>query len=430
MPLPAQPKERINVAEAANILGVSTRTVQRLIYERRLPTAAKVGRLWTINEQALRSWLRDQEEIQTCQVEPRHREQNPQRGCYWRRKTLWARFVVEGREYRFSCETSDAAVARERREAKRAEIIAAASWGDGRKTISEAIEAWTFHVPTHVSAKTVARYLNSIQLIQAHLEGLHIDEVDKGTVATIIAARRARGITNATIRRDLTALSSLLSFAVEQGWREGNPALDAFRSKGMRERRDPIVLPELRDIERAIERAPGGLKHLVRAAFLTGCRQEELVALERRSVDLVRRTITVRGKGNKARVVPLTDEAVALFRDVPASVATRHVFWHSDGKPFRNVATRFSLYGRQLEARAEKERFEFRRFRFHDLRHRFAVDYLREGRGSIYDLQQVLGHTSLQVTEIYLRFLTPDEARVAKNGPAQKSAQVHRFRYP
>nr|WP_210281387.1 tyrosine-type recombinase/integrase [Methylobacterium fujisawaense] len=133
------------------------------------------------------------------------------------------------------------------------------------------------------------------------------------------------------------------------------------------------------------------------------------------------------GKGNKRCVVSLSEAAVALFRDIPVSMVTRRVFWHSDGQPFRNVATRFSLYGRQLAEEATKKGTEFRRFRFHDLRHRFAVDYLRTGRGGIYELQHELGHTSLKVTEGYLAFLTADEAQAAKETAAQKSAQVYRF---
>ena len=52
----------------------------------------------------------------------------------------------------------------------------------------------------------------------------------------------------------------------------------------------------------------------------------------------------------------------------------------------------------------------FRPFRFHDLRHRHAVDWLKAGR-SIYDLRDRLGHTSVKTTEIYLNFLTPEEKR-------------------
>jgi integrase/recombinase XerD len=61
--------------------------------------------------------------------------------------------------------------------------------------------------------------------------------------------------------------------------------------------------------------------------------------------------------------------------------------------------------------------------RFHDLRHFFAVSYLRAG-GNIYDLQKTLGHTSIKTTEIYLDFLTPEEQHIAMFGPAQKPAQI------
>jgi integrase/recombinase XerD len=58
----------------------------------------------------------------------------------------------------------------------------------------------------------------------------------------------------------------------------------------------------------------------------------------------------------------------------------------------------------------------FTRFRFHDLRHRFAVDYLKNKVGSIHELQQHLGHTSVKTTEIYLDYLTGPEKNAATSG--------------
>jgi integrase len=57
----------------------------------------------------------------------------------------------------------------------------------------------------------------------------------------------------------------------------------------------------------------------------------------------------------------------------------------------------------------------FVRFRFHDLRHLFAVRYLQNG-GSIYALQGIMGHTSVKTTEIYLAYLTPDQQLKSKMG--------------
>ncbi|KMO18542.1 tyrosine-type recombinase/integrase [Methylobacterium indicum] len=383
---------------------------------------------------------------------PAHRKKEAPEGCYWRGEVLWARFTVGRKEYRFSLKTGDPAVARNRAAAEHAQIVAAHSFGEDRKLWADAVTAWGQYMVSQVGARTFDRYTNSLDIIDDHLTGLHVDEVSDDTVAAIVRARRAAGVSTATIRRDLTALSSVLGFAKDEKWRKGNPALEAMQSRRLKERRDPIVLPEDRDIERVIARAPGLFAHLIRAALLTGCRQDELVTLERRHVDLNRRAISVLGKGNKRREVGLTEAAVELFASIPVNLATRAVFWHPGAKgrsgerareepepgPFINPATRFSLYTRSVAAaeaeeiakaakRGKKLEPTFRRFRFHDLRHRFAVDYLRSGRGGIYTRQQEMGHASIKVTELYLAFLTPEEQARAKDMPAHHTAQVHRF---
>ncbi|HET9511245.1 MAG TPA: site-specific integrase, partial [Sphingomonas sp.] len=71
-------------------------------------------------------------------------------------------------------------------------------------------------------------------------------------------------------------------------------------------------------------------------------------------------------------------------------------------------------------------RIDFVAFNHHGFRHLFAVEYLRNGRGSIYDLQGELGHSSISVTERYLAFLTPEQARAAKSTVAQRGAHEQR----
>jgi len=215
------------------------------------------------------------------------------------------------------------------------------------------------------------------------------------------------------------ALGSVLSFADV----DDNPAM--ARLKKLKERRDPIVMPEVEHIERMIRRAPGRLSSLVHVAWLTGCRLEELVTAERSKLDHSRRQLTVRGKGNKTRVIDLDFAgAYEILRALPVRLGCKWLFWHGQGEPYRNLSSRFAaLVGSEhaialQEARAAKhDEASFRPFRFHDLRHRHAVDWLKSGR-SIYDLQQRLGHASIKTTEIYLSFLTPEEARTVMYGAA------------
>jgi integrase/recombinase XerD len=97
---------------------------------------------------------------------------------------------------------------------------------------------------------------------------------------------------------------------------------------------------------------------------------------------------------------------VPLLAAVPQYLNCSLFFWHDEGAGFQNFASNYA---------AQKTSHEFR-FRFHDLRHKFAVDYLRRG-GNIYDLQKILGHSSVKTTEFYLDYLDLEEQKVAKFGP-------------
>lgn len=344
-------------------------------------------------------------------------------GTYWRGSVLWGRVTVAGVEHRWSLRTGDAKLALARLEAERARLQAEAHFGERRITYEAAFAAWAEHARHHVAPSTAKRYAVSLGRLAPWLRGRTIDAIDRDLVATIVRERREAGVTTATIRRDLTALSSVLAFAEDEDWREGNPALERMRR--LRERRDPIVLPDPADIARVIERAPGMLAAMIHAAALTGCRQEELAGAERRRLDFARRQLTIVGKRDKLRTIALSAQAFALLAGLPAALGSQALFWHGDGARYANVASRFAAIVDSVQISAQREGVPFRPFRFHDLRHYYAVSYLKSG-GSLYDLQAILGHSSIKTTEIYLAHLTPEEARIAKQGSAQKSAHMQR----
>lgn len=348
------------------------------------------------------------------------------RNCYWRgppgQEVLWGSIKVRGQRFRWSLRTRDAETALRRVKARREELEAEAHYGESRSSYEAAFVAWSEHISHQVGAATAKRYVVSLGQIDGFLRGKFVDQIDKKLVSEIVAARR-RVASQATVRRDLTALSSLLSFAEDQDWREGNPALDRLRK--LKERRDPIVLPTAADIERVIARCPGDLAVMVRVAMATGCRQDELVSARPRDLNLRLRQLTVVGKGNKLRVVSLSDEAVTAFRLLPARLGGQHLFRHHGDLPYANVSSRFAAIVAGTQKVAREKGHDFRPFRFHDLRHFFAVDYLKRG-GSIYDLQGEMGHSSVKVTEMYVQFLTPEEARAAKSAGARKVPPVQR----
>ncbi len=202
----------------------------------------------------------------------------------------------------------------------------------------------------------------------------------------------------------------------------------------MPERRDPILLPTDDDVAYTIGREATRFGDMMLLARETGMRQEEIAGLEHSSVDIKAQAITFIGKRRKLRSIPLSPVAVELISRQPRFLKCQFVFWHMDedaeGKPiasrYRNVSSNFGDYTERAATRAAKADVPYRRFRFHDLRHLFAVDYLRTGKGGIYDLQRILGHTTITTTEVYLDYLTPEQAQAARTGVAQKGAQKRR----
>jgi integrase/recombinase XerD len=161
----------------------------------------------------------------------------------------------------------------------------------------------------------------------------------------------------------------------------------------------------------------------MRLAMLTGCRQNELVTASWRAFNARAKTLEIIGKGNKRRTIALSGSASAHLSAQPHTLGSDLIFCREGGLPFEQAASDFTHFRRLVETRANKEGRRFRRFRFHDLRHFYAVETLRNGVMGLYDLSKHLGHTSVKTTEIYLAFLTPDEAQGAKNASAQKTAQ-------
>lgn len=159
----------------------------------------------------------------------KRRSRSLPKGCFWRGDVIWFRATVQGRQHRESLRTSDVADAERKAARIRARLIAKAFGGEYQHSYEEAFAAWAEHMAGQIAPTTAKRYAVSFGQMEPILRPLMIDDIDDEVVAQIVKVRRRAGAATATIRRDLTALSSLLDFATEEKWRHGNPALDRMR---------------------------------------------------------------------------------------------------------------------------------------------------------------------------------------------------------
>lgn len=351
----------------------------------------------------------------------------PPKNIYERNGILWARFKVKGKLYRESLHTRSEPVARKRLKVLREQIENAIYYGEQPPVSWEAaVVQWAAAIPRlGLKPDTAKRYAVSIKQMEDWLVGMDVQKINGETIKRIIRDRSRRGTSNATIRRDLTAISSVLAVAVDEGWIEDNPAKLIDRSR-VKEKRDPIYLPEAASID-AMLALGSRFMDLADFARETGMRENEIVTLRHAQVDRSRMAVMLtETKTGRARSVPLTARAIEIIDRQPAYIRSPFVFWRGDGQAFKNVSSQFYATGKRVARKVTQAGGTFRRFRFHDLRHLFAVAYLRDRRGTIYDLQQILGHASIKTTELYLDYLTPDERKDAMQGVTQSETQNQR----
>lgn len=332
------------------------------------------------------------------------------RNLYLRGKTFWGRVKIAGLEHRGSLRTDNRGEATRRLKAWRTQLEREALGDHDAPTFMEAVVKWKQEVlPGAVKPGVATRYLSSIAQFDPIFGRLRMDQIGPRAVAEYVSSRSGL-VSNATIQRDLTALSRLLAACVSWGWRTDNPARLYDRSM-VKERRDPIALPGDREWNLLLAEAPPGMAEVLRLLDATGFRLLEGLNLAGERVDKGRGQITLTlTKTGRRRVVDWRTpggDATPLLADAPVA-----------GRLFRSYPNFSSNVG-QVMRRIEKAETaagrEFSRFRVHDLRHRFAVRWLKSG-GNIYKLSIHLGHTSVKTTEIYLDHLTEREKEGAQKG--------------
>jgi integrase/recombinase XerC/integrase/recombinase XerD len=151
---------------------------------------------------------------------------------------------------------------------------------------------------------------------------------------------------------------------------------------------------------------------LFELAYASGLRAEELVSLDRDSIDFDAETIRVEGKGGKTRLVPVGEHALRaidryLARARPALVtdpgpapenSRERILAGTEGPLF------VSKSGRRLNTSDVRRRLRTwgRGVHPHALRHSFAT-HLLEGGADLRSIQDLLGHATISTTQVYTR---------------------------
>lgn len=214
---------------------------------------------------------------------------------------------------------------------------------------------------------------------------------------------------SSTILRRYSLLRNYFSFLNEEGiLHEEIPDVDKPKSS----KRLPFVMSN-EEVDELLE-APdiskdNGMRDraMLELMYATGLRVSELLSLRFRNVNMQNGLITVYGKGNKQRSVPVSSFALEFLRKyidgprkrVKGSKDTDIIFLNRDGKALSRT-----YFFMQVKRYAEEKGIDSS-VSPHTLRHCFATHLLENG-ASLRAVQEMLGHSNIATTQIYTEVST------------------------
>nr|WP_321455662.1 site-specific tyrosine recombinase XerD [uncultured Cohaesibacter sp.] len=267
-----------------------------------------------------------------------------------------------------------------------------------------------------------ARDLNDLDdFLSSH--GARFESCSLEDLRSYLAELNDRDLATSSVARKISSMRQIFRFLYRDGFRPDDPS--TMLKAPRRSRPLPKILT-VQEVDRLIEAARFNAslagptpKRQIRAmrlyvllelVYATGLRVSELVSLPASAAHIDGYFISIIGKGNKERLVPLSERAKEAMRDyramlestgIPASNNARPWLFPSSGKEGHYTRQAFA---RELKALAGDVGLDASAVSPHVLRHAFASHLLQNG-ANLRAVQKLLGHSDISTTQIYTHVL-------------------------
>ncbi|MEW2358471.1 tyrosine recombinase XerC [Spirillospora sp. NPDC029432] len=293
--------------------------------------------------------------------------------------------------------------------------------------MEEALAGFARHLRAErdLSVHTRRAYIGDLRDLCRYAEEAGVgsaEGLDVGVLRGWLARQHASGRARATLARRTAAARAFTAYLCRCGVLEHDPG--PLLGTPKRHRELPAVLDQDaagRLLDRMEVDGPIGLRDLavLEVLYGTGVRVSELCGLDIDDLDGGRGTVRVLGKGNRERVVPIGEPAARAVGDWLRAgrpgLANEHsgpaLFLGARGGRLHPTSARRIVHARIAEVGDMPDLGP------HGLRHS-AATHLLEGGADLRSVQEILGHASLQSTQIYTH-VSPERLR-----------QVHRQAHP
>jgi|TARA_B110000003_G_scaffold183636_1_gene182665 integrase/recombinase XerC len=255
-----------------------------------------------------------------------------------------------------------------------------------------------------LSPSSIKNYLRDINELLKLNENKELNSYRLEDIRKNISMLHSRGLGGKSLSRLLSSWRGLFNFLIDQYKFKKNPTL------GIKAPKSKKLLPQTLSVDQTLklidikENSFLGIRdHAILELFYSsGLRLSELVNLNQNGINFDDGTISVIGKGDKERVVPLGSFASIAIKKW---IGERKNIY---GLESNNKILFLSKYGKKLTPRAIQYRLKFwaikqgipENIHPHLLRHSFASHLLQSSQ-DLRAVQELLGHENISTTQIY-----------------------------
>ncbi len=264
------------------------------------------------------------------------------------------------------------------------------------------------------SAHTDGAYRSDIMQFIAYLETRNITSLERISYELIMdylmAIRTNSNLKHSSVARKCSVLRSFFSYLYELGQVLDNPFVSVKVPKVKKQLPDFLFVEELEELLEAIDlHTDVGVRNrcMLEVMYACGLRVSEVKNLTRKQIQLDEQVLRIIGKGSKERLVPfypVVKELLMQYLSVsrPALLQGKEhdfIFVNQRGEPITTRGIQFVLNEEVKKAGCLMQVHP------HTLRHSFATHLLDAG-ADLRLVQELLGHSSLSTTQIYVHVTT------------------------
>ncbi|WOS96510.1 site-specific tyrosine recombinase XerD [Nosocomiicoccus massiliensis] len=257
-----------------------------------------------------------------------------------------------------------------------------------------------------LSNSTLDSYAQDLNLYRDFLDKLDLtfSTVSSTDIINFLKEEKEKGKRSKTLARLQSTLRNFHQYLINDGKTDKNPAALLSSIKIEQSLPDSLTIEEMEQLLDTPEPTTSGIrdKVMMELLYATGIRVSELISMNTINVNSEMGFITVVGKGQKERIIPITDYVAELLQEYIVDIRinllkdkdTDALFLTNRGNSFTRQGVWKMIKKYNLLSGISKNVTP------HTFRHTFATHLIENG-ADLRIVQELLGHTDISTTQVY-----------------------------